>query len=248
MQSSKRIRLFAGPNGSGKSTLFQEFSKDFKQNTGFFVNADKLEKELSQSGFIDLKQIGISVNQSDLDEFKLAPSSISLFDKATKENHPINVYIKEDCIVDSSKDTHSYEGSFIAAFIRHLLIKNNKSFSFESVMSHPSKINEIKEAIQHGYKPYLYFVCIDSPTVNKSRVIDRVKKGGHAVSEDKIEERYYRTLELLHKILPICYRAYLFDNSGKNLQLIAELYKESLVLMTETPPKWFVNYVLPHYK
>lgn len=113
MQSSKRIRLFAGPNGSGKSTLFHEFSKDFKQKKGFFVNGDKLEKELLQSGFIDLIQIVIFVNQSDLDEFKLAPSSISLFDKATKENHPKNNYFKEDCIVDSSKDTHTFVTSLL---------------------------------------------------------------------------------------------------------------------------------------
>jgi predicted ABC-type ATPase len=75
MRSDKRIRLFAGPNGSGKSTLFQEFAKDYNQKTGFFVNADKLEKELSETGLIDLKSIGISATQADLEAFKLLQDS-----------------------------------------------------------------------------------------------------------------------------------------------------------------------------
>lgn len=42
---NKKIRVFAGPNGSGKSPLFSEFSKNY--NTGFFINADELEKKLA---------------------------------------------------------------------------------------------------------------------------------------------------------------------------------------------------------
>ncbi len=33
-------------------------------------------------------------------------------------------------------------------------------------MSHPSKVDEIKQKEQLGYQPYLYFVCIDKPEVN----------------------------------------------------------------------------------
>ncbi len=244
---SKRIRLFAGPNGSGKSTLFKEFAKDHEQNTGFFVNADKLEKQLADTSLIDLKEIGISATQKDLDDFALFADSKTLSHKASEENHNIDIYIKENCIVDKSKNSHSYEGSYIASFIRHLLIKNNKSFSFETVMSHPSKIVEIELSLQMGYKPYLYFVCIDSPEVNKSRVADRVSKGGHSVDQQKIVARYFRTLELLHTLLPLCYRAYLFDNSGKKLKMIAELHKNAMELKTDTPPQWFLKYVLPHY-
>ena len=57
MPSNKKIRVFAGPNGSGKSTLFNEFSKNY--NTGFFINADLLEKKLSETGLIDLQEIGL---------------------------------------------------------------------------------------------------------------------------------------------------------------------------------------------
>ncbi|MNQ88822.1 Zeta toxin [compost metagenome] len=245
MPSNKKIRIFAGPNGSGKSTLFKEFSKNY--NTGFFINADELEQKLSESGLIDLQEIGLLANQSDLDHFKLLPSSQSLIQKAALEGRMIDVCVKENFIVDTSKATHSYEGSFTASFIRDLLMQQNKSFSFETVMSHESKIDEIKSVVAQGYNVYLYFVCIDSPEVNISRVSNRVNKGGHFVAEDKIENRYYRTLEFLHLALPLCYRAYLFDNSGKSQELVAELYNGAMELKTDNPPQWFMKYVLPYY-
>ena len=45
MPKAKRLRAFAGPNGSGKLTLFQEISNQF--NTGYFVNSDEIEQEIS---------------------------------------------------------------------------------------------------------------------------------------------------------------------------------------------------------
>lgn len=242
----KKVRVFAGPNGSGKSSLFEEFSSEY--NTGFFVNADELEKKLAKSATINLSEIGLAATQEQLDRFKLLPASVSLFEKAEKEGHEINVSIENNSIIDAALDTHSYEGSFVAAFIRDLLIAQNKSFSFETVMSHPSKIDEIKALITDGYRVYLYFVCIDDPSVNISRVHDRVIKGGHGVSADKIEERYYRTLELLHQMLRLSYRAYLFDNSGKSMKLIAEQYNGDLQIKISPQPFWFQKYVLPYYE
>jgi hypothetical protein len=54
--------------------------------------------------------------------------------------------VSENCIVDKSKETHSYEASFVAAFIRSILFKSGKSFSYETVMSHSSKVKELKAA------------------------------------------------------------------------------------------------------
>lgn len=186
-------------------------------------------------------------SQVDLENFKSLDSSKSLFRKAETEGHKIDILVKQNFIVEASKETHSYEGAFVASFIRDLLIKQNKSFSFETVMSHSSKINEINTIVKKGYDAYLYFVCIDSPEVNISRVNNRVDKGGHNVPEDKILDRYYRTLDMVHLVLPLCYRAYLFDNSGKTQELIAEVYKGAMILKTDNPPQWFIKYVLPYY-
>ena len=64
MQKNKRLRVFAGPNGSGKTTLFEEFKKQF--NPGYFINADELEKQFSDTGLIDLTAVGIKATAKDL--------------------------------------------------------------------------------------------------------------------------------------------------------------------------------------
>lgn len=248
MASKKRVRVFAGPNGSGKSSLFRGLQQEIKEKAGIFVNADEIESRLNQSSLIDLQLLGLNATQEILEQFISSPDAQSLIAKATAAGHNIDLQIKKNCLVDNSKGSHSYEGSFIASFIRHLLVKQNKSFSFETVMSHPSKISEIVEMKENGYTPYLYFVCIDKPEVNISRISNRVVLGEHDVPKDKVIQRYQRSLELLHKVLPLCYRAYLFDNSGKEYELIAEFYNGDLEIKTDHLPHWFIQYVLPYYE
>ena len=63
-------------------------------------------------------------------------------------------------------------------------------------MSHRSKIDILVQAQQAGYRTYLYFVATDDPTINISRVRNRVALSGHDVPADKIVTRYYRSLDL----------------------------------------------------
>ena len=157
MPRNKRLRIFAGPNGSGKSTLYDEFKKQYEP--GYFINADELEKLLKNTGLISFHSIGIKPNPNDLEKFSRTKEAKSLLAKASSEGHFINVEIKENYIVDKAKNTHSYEASFVAAFIRWLLYKNNKSFSFETVMSHSSKIDELKKAKINDYQ-YISTLCV----------------------------------------------------------------------------------------
>lgn len=245
MQKNKRLRIFAGPNGSGKSTLFNEFKKQF--NPGFFINADELEKQLNISGFIDIKPIVATSSQNDLTTFSTTKEATSLQAKAISEGKSIQLQIKECCIVPTNKITNSYEAAYAASFIRWLLYENNKSFSFETVMSHPSKIEELKNARQKGYKTYLYFVCTDSVQINVERVANRMEQGGHSVDKDKIVSRYNATLSNLFAAIQQADRAYLFDNSGKHLNLIAEVFNGSLQIKHDNLPQWFIDYVVVHY-
>lgn len=64
-----------------------------------------------------------------------------------------------------------------------------------------------------GYKVYLYFVSTESPDINKFRVKARTEQGGHDVPEDKIEKRYYRSMNLLYEASQIAYQISFFDNS-----------------------------------
>jgi predicted ABC-type ATPase len=245
--SKARLRIFAGPNGSGKSTLFDSFSK--KYDAGVFLNADLIENELSTKGFIDLSEFNLNLTQVDLDVFLKSERAVSLLKKSREDNHKIDISLKENIIVDIEKDTHSYEGALISSFLRHYLQEKNINFCFETVMSHPSKIDEVKEAKQKGYKTYLYFICIDDPEVNVSRVENRVEKGGHNVAANKVSSRYYNTLNNLIYIIENVDKCYLFDNSSEEFKLIAKIVQNQLLLEVEPNelPNWFIEYVLKYY-
>ncbi len=242
-----RLRVFAGPNGSGKSTLFEAFSANY--HAGVFLNSDLIEEKLARTGFIDLNDFGLELGESDLQDFLQSPNAQSLIQKSEENNQPIYIEISQNMIVDKEKNTHSYEGALISSLLREKLQEKKVDFSFETVMSHFSKIEYIREAKKNGYKTYLYFICIDDPEVNISRVHNRVEKGGHPVDDQKVERRYYETLENLISAIEVCDKSYLFDNSGDKLEMIARIVEGKLKLLVEPEelPHWFIQYVLRHY-
>ena len=244
MSTPKRLRVFAGPNGSGKSTLFTTIAEQFR--VGHFINADEIEKEISTKGFINLDSFHLNLSQKDLDNFKAEENTISLIEKAKFEGHAIDVEIRENIIIDKSKNTHSYEASMITAFLRKHLLLKGISYSFESVMSHTSKLEEIKEAKKLGYKTYLYFVCLQDPEINVSRVSNRVEKGGHPVDTERIIKRYGATLQNLLPALLLVDKAYIFDNSSSSMELVAEVINGQIeILVNENKvPNWFIENVV----
>lgn len=105
------------------------------------------------------------------------------------------------------------------------------------------------EAKQQGYQTYLYFICIDDPEVNISRVENRVGKGGHDVDSGKIISRYIDTLKNLIAMIGQVDKCYLFDKSGQEFRLIAKISAGNIFLQVESEdlPNWFIDYVLTHF-
>ena len=109
-------------------------------------------------------------------------------------------------------------------------------------MSSPDKVSLLEKSQTLGYRNYLYFVATNSPEINISRVKYRVKIGGHDVPKDKIKTRYYRSLDLLWEAVKFTNRAYIFDNSGSELLLLAEITDaEKLEIKADSVPLWFEN-------
>jgi predicted ABC-type ATPase len=242
MSGNKRIRIFAGPNGSGKTTLFESLKS--KYPTGCFVNADDMEMQLRTSRMIDLRDYGLKATGEEFEEFRQTAEATGLIEKSTLYGKRIVIGCANDFLIDETGQTTGYDAAFCAAFVRYFLIKRRISFSCETVMSHPSKLEEIRKANREGYRTYLYFVCTEDKSINIERVASRVGKGRHNVSEDKIMSRYNRTLNNLAEALTLVYRAYLFDNSGKSLTLLAETYMgETLKYHRHRLPDWFTAHV-----
>jgi predicted ABC-type ATPase len=234
------MRIFAGPNGSGKSTIIGEIQKQVR--TGVYINADEIEKKCKQQRFLNLADYNL---QSTPDHFNQFLKNSTLLTKAHEEGLLIDLTFSDNVIVIGT-DTNSYEAALIAAYLRELLIKNNVTFSFETVMSHPSKIEILRESATAGYKNYLYFICTEDPSINIGRVEARVAKGGHNVPHNKIEERYYRSLDLLAAMVPYCHRCFVFDNSATEFRLIVEIVDgKDVVIHTEDEiPFWVDQYLL----
>ena len=112
-----------------------------------------------------------------------------------------------------SAQQSSYQAAKIAEAIRAQRLLSGESFCFETVFSHPSKIDFIGKAKALGYEIILIFIHLDSINLNLARVAQRVNSGGHQVPAEKIVDRIPRLLENIKKAIPLCDQVRMFDNS-----------------------------------
>ena len=240
----KRLRMIAGPNGSGKSSIIRNLAKERSSDGVFwlnhYLNADDVERGLISTG-LDLSQFELEITLSELCDALREGKRIPL-------DHPFFTSAKlEDSILHASKD-NGYLAASIVDFLREELRRRGASFSYETVMSHRSKVEFFGRARAEGYKTYLYFVCTNSAELNVARVRSRVRAGGHPVPEGKIRERYTRCLELARAAISNSYRAYVFDNSGPEPIWLAEFDPDGeceLQIEPDQLPQWFRTWVRP---
>ncbi len=92
-------------------------------------------------------------------------------------------------------------------------IVSGDSVVYETVMSHPSKLDIIKDYKENGYKVFSVFISPQSPEVNIVRVAKRVEEGGHNVDQEKIRQRFYRSNELKKELVKLSDVYYEIDNT-----------------------------------
>lgn len=239
----KRMRVFAGPNGSGKTTIFTNILNERKIELGVYVNADDIEKALRDEGMLDFPRFSLTVSDALLKEFfrnsRFAPEKrkepdlwtrLSVQDNRLTINTPVDAYLAAD----------------MAEFIRQQLLEKGLSFTYETVMSHPGKIDFLHQARQQGYRVYLYYIATEDPEININRVRVRIAQQGHAVSPEVVRKRYYNSLSNLKAAVQSTWRAFIFDNSQSEANLIAEITNGTDVTLNEAVvmPGWVAEYLL----
>jgi predicted ABC-type ATPase len=238
--------MFAGPNGSGKSTLKNELPDKL---IGFYLNADEIEQDLRTNAGLEFSDFGLTVESQDvLNFFAQSPLLKSQGLEATMQSLHFSTN-RLDFSGVAVNSVNSYVASVAVDFLRHKLLEAGRSFTFETVMSHLGKVEFLSTARQAGFRIYLYYVATDDPAINISRVHNRVNMGGHDVPDDKVESRYYRSLELLLDAIRKTDRSYIFDNSSsggpQNKTWLAEVTDgKDLELKVDRIPAWFKKYVL----
>lgn len=234
-----RLRMFAGPNGSGKSTMKEVIPQEL---LGVYVNPDEIEKAWRQSGCIDFSMFKVRVDAEEV---------LAFFMKSTfLANAGFSIAVSQLRFDDNRlcldpELVNSYFASVVSDFIRHKLLEQKIDFTFETVMSSADKVDFLHLAKAAGFRVYLYYVATEDPEINISRVQYRVKMHGHDVPEDKIVERYFRSLDLLVNAIRLSDRAYIFDNSSQDRIWLAEVTDGAeLEFKTDLVPHWFEEYVL----
>ena len=236
-----RLRMFAGPNGSGKSTLKAHLRPDL---LGHYLNADEIELALRSPEGFDFSPFGLVPSPEELHAFWRASSLLRRTDLVRAAERLV---LYRNRLGFGDVEGNSYFAAVVADFVRRRLLASRASFSFETVMSSRDKVLLLREAQGRGYRTYLYFMATDDPEINVSRVQNRVRLGGHDVPHDKIVERYARCLGLLPEAIAYSNRAYVFDNSGENVERtwIAEFTDGlEMELQTARIPRWFERAVL----
>ena len=202
-----RLRMFAGPNGSGKSTIKSMVPAKL---LGVYLNPDEIQKDIEDRGFLNVRDYDVDTTREEILSFFV---NSTLLQKAEMDEEADYLLFTDGKLSFHEVSVNAYFASVAADFLRQKLMERRVSFSFETVMSSPDKVQLLEKAQRLGYRTYLYYIATDDPSINVARVKARVNLGGHDVPEDKIVSRYERSLDLLMDAVKHSNRAYLFDNS-----------------------------------
>ena len=161
---------------------------------------------------------------------RLAPSGLSF----------VNADIIAKLLYPQAPEAHSYHAAKLAEHLRLQLLRQGRSFCFETVFSHPSKIDFVAHAKTLGYEIVLVFIHLCEPTLNQARIAQRVSEGGHHVPGDKVISRISRTLKLIKKTLPLCDQVYILDNShaDNSFQQLAVIRNGHIAFRHDVIPDW----------
>lgn len=109
----------------------------------------------------------------------------------------------------------AYEAARVANALRRTLVERGESFVFETVFSDPigDKVVFLEEANRKGFQVVLIFIRLNGIEISKQRVSMRVMQGGHDVPDEKLEQRFKRTLANLDRAIGSLPIVIVFNNS-----------------------------------
>ena len=177
------VIALVGPNGSGKSSIARLLG---------FTNARAGDRRYRGRLVVDNATSEIVFPLVNADEIA----------KQIKKHHPDESW--DNCNADAAKE---------AAQMRRALSEAMLDFGFETVGSHPSKVEFLTELKARGYVIVILFVTTESADINVCRVEQRRRYGGHDVPIDKVRNRYIRTMSYFSDYLEVSDLMVVYDNS-----------------------------------
>ena len=128
-------------------------------------------------------------------------------------------------------------------------IAERLDFAFETTLGGHTIPVLLHKAAAAGIDVRIWFVGLASPEMHIARVRARVARGGHAIPDDKIRERYDRSRLNLIELMPALTELKVYDNSieadpdaGRSPQpiLVLHVAERRIVQMIDLPktPDW----------
>lgn len=152
----------------------------------------------------------------------------------------VNADIVARLLYPHAPESHSYDAAMLAGQMRSQLLREGRSFCFETVFSHPSKIDFVAQAKTLGYEIILAFIHLSDVALNQARIAQRVSEGGHYVPDEKVISRIPRVLKLIKQTLPLCDQVYILDNSRADnpFQQVAVIRNGRINFLQHATPDW----------
>lgn len=112
-------------------------------------------------------------------------------------------------------------------------IRERLDFAFETTLGGNTIPRLLREAARSGIDVLVWYVGLRSPELHIERVAARVRRGGHAIPEEIIRQRYERSRLNLVQLLPLLAALRVYDNSDPADPQAGELPAPKLVLHLE---------------
>jgi predicted ABC-type ATPase len=100
-------------------------------------------------------------------------------------------------------------------------IEVHQTIGVETVLSSPKYRRLVEKAKAHDFEVCFVYFYLATVEMQLERIRARVTKGGHDVPADKVRERRKRSFEQMPWFFWQADRAWIFDNSGGETELVA---------------------------
>jgi predicted ABC-type ATPase len=150
-------------------------------------------------------------------------------------------YVNAD-VIAAEMELPAYDAARIAAALRRGLLGRRQSFVFETVFSDAQgeKLALLRDAAAVGYTVVLCFIGIADVEESQARVAMRVSQGGHDVPDEKLAQRFPRTLENLGVAIRDVEHVWVFDNGDLRhpYRLVATTRGGVVTTRSQAVPTW----------
>lgn len=120
-------------------------------------------------------------------------------------------------------------------------ITQGRDFAFETTLGGTSISDLLLSAALGEHEVRIWFCALASADLHLARVNERVSRGGHAISEERIRARYDYSREHLIELLPHISILQLFDNSGSvNVEMGEQPRPRQLLHWENSRIQWMI--------